>query len=58
MKVRSVFRVGYYLPVVTSIVAVSVVWKFIYRENGGLLNTVLGWVGVGTAVLGSRPSVQ
>ncbi|MBL0749734.1 sugar ABC transporter permease [Nocardioides sp. G10] len=39
-------RVGYYLPVVTSIVAVSVVWKFLYRDNGGLFNTVLGWVGI------------
>jgi multiple sugar transport system permease protein len=32
--------------VVTSIVAVSVVWKFLLREQGGLVNTVLGWVGV------------
>jgi multiple sugar transport system permease protein len=23
-----------------------VVWKFLLRENGGLVNTVLGWVGV------------
>ena len=45
-RLRGFFRVGYYLPVVTSIVAVAVVWKFIYRENGGLFNTVLGWVGV------------
>ena len=42
---KGFFRVGYYLPVVTSIVAVSVVWKFLYRDNGGLFNTVLGWVG-------------
>jgi multiple sugar transport system permease protein len=46
VRLRGFFRVGYYLPVVTSIVAVSVVWKFIYRANGGLLNTVLGWVGI------------
>jgi multiple sugar transport system permease protein len=46
VRLRGFFRVGYYMPVVTSIVAVSVVWKFIYRENGGLLNTVLGWVGI------------
>jgi multiple sugar transport system permease protein len=45
-RLRGFFRVGYYLPVVTSIVAVAVVWKFLYRENGGLFNTVLGWVGV------------
>ena len=45
-RFRGFFRVGYYLPVVTSIVAVSVVWKFLYRDNGGLFNTVLGWVGI------------
>ncbi len=45
-RLKGFFRVGYYLPVITSIVAVSVVWKFILRENGGLLNTVLGWVGI------------
>ena len=44
-RLRGFFRVGYYLPAVTSIVAVSVVWKFLYRDNGGLFNTVLGWVG-------------
>jgi multiple sugar transport system permease protein len=27
-------------------VAVSVVWKFLLRENGGMVNTVLGWVGI------------
>jgi multiple sugar transport system permease protein len=45
-RLRGFFRVGYYLPVVTSIVAVSVVWKFLYRDNGGLFNTVLDWVGI------------
>jgi multiple sugar transport system permease protein len=46
-RLRGVFRVGYYLPVVTSIVAVSVVWKFLLRTDGGLVNTVLGAVGLG-----------
>ena len=46
LHAKGFFRVGYYLPVVTSIVAVSVVWKFLYRDNGGLFNTVLGWVGI------------
>lgn len=44
-KFRSVFRVGFYTPVVTSIVAVAVVWRFIL-QNDGLLNTMLGWVGI------------
>jgi multiple sugar transport system permease protein len=39
------FRVGFYAPVVTSIVAVSVVWRYIL-QNDGLLNTVLGFVGI------------
>jgi multiple sugar transport system permease protein len=43
---RSFFRTGYYLPVVTSIVAVAVVWKYLLRAEGGLVNTMLGWVGV------------
>ena len=45
-RLKGLFRVGYYLPVVTSIVAVSVVWKYLYRDNGGVFNTVLGWVGI------------
>ncbi len=33
-KFRTVFRVGFYTPVVTSIVAVAVVWKFILQQDG------------------------
>ncbi|MEO6143739.1 MAG: sugar ABC transporter permease [Dermatophilaceae bacterium] len=45
-KFRTLFRVGYYTPVVTSIVAVAVVWRFLLREDVGLVNTMLGWFGV------------
>jgi multiple sugar transport system permease protein len=45
-RVKGLFRVGYYLPVVTSIVAVSVVWKFLYRPEGGLINQALGLLGL------------
>jgi multiple sugar transport system permease protein len=45
-RAKGFFRVGFYLPVVTSIVAVSVVWKFLLREQGGLFNTVLGLAGI------------
>ncbi len=45
-RFKALFRLGFYTPVVTSIVAVAVVWRFILRPDGGLLNTVLGWVGV------------
>jgi len=45
-KARTLFRVGYYLPVVTSIVAISVVWRFLLEPDSGLVNTVLGYVGI------------
>ena len=45
-RFRTVFRVGFYTPVVTSIVAVAVVWRFLLQPESGLLNTVLGWVGI------------
>ena len=45
-KLRAVFRVGFYTPVITSIVAVAVVWRFLLQPENGLVNTVLGWVGI------------
>lgn len=45
-RFRSVFRLGFYTPVVTSIVAVAVVWQFLLKTEFGLINTVLGWVGI------------
>ncbi|TDD72560.1 sugar ABC transporter permease [Jiangella aurantiaca] len=44
-RFRTAFRVGFYAPVVTSIVAVAVVWRFILQPDG-LINTALGWVGI------------
>lgn len=43
---RSVFRVGFYAPFVTSIVAVAVVWKFLLQPDFGLVNSMLGAVGI------------
>lgn len=40
------FRTVYFAPVVTSIVAVAVVWRFLYHPRVGLLNTMLGWIGI------------
>ena len=45
-KLRAVFRLGFYTPVITSIVAVAVVWRFLLNPESGLVNTVLGWVGI------------
>jgi multiple sugar transport system permease protein len=45
-RAKTLFRVGYYMPVVTSIVAVAVVWRFLLHPDVGLINEVLGWFGV------------
>lgn len=45
-RLRSVFRLGFYTPVITSIVAVAVVWRFLLHPDAGIVNTVLGWVGI------------
>ncbi|OYD16667.1 sugar ABC transporter permease [candidate division WOR-3 bacterium JGI_Cruoil_03_51_56] len=48
-KIRALgfYRTIYYLPVVTSIVAVSIVWKWILHPDRGLLNYILSWFGAG-----------
>lgn len=45
-RFRAIFRLGFYTPVITSIVAVAVVWRFLLQEPGGLINTALGWFGI------------
>lgn len=37
-KVQSFFRAAFYLPVVMSVVSVSLVWKLLYNYNYGVLN--------------------
>jgi multiple sugar transport system permease protein len=46
VRLRGLFRVGYYLPVVTSIVAISVVWRFVLQPDSGVLDAALGLVGI------------
>ena len=56
-RFRTVYRVGYYLPVVTSIVGIAVVWRFVLNPDYGLLNMTLGAIGIeGPNWLGVRPS--
>ncbi|TCS62838.1 carbohydrate ABC transporter permease [Primorskyibacter sedentarius] len=37
----NVFRTVYFMPVVISIVVISLLWRFIYSGNDGLLNNIL-----------------
>jgi len=43
---RGAYRTIYYLPVVTSIVAISVVWKWILNPDRGILNAIFGIFGI------------
>lgn len=43
---KGFFRTIYFMPFVTSLVAVSIVWKIIFSEQAGLANTFLQWVGI------------
>lgn len=46
VRFRAAFRVGFYLPVVTSIVAIAVVWRFLLDPEAGLVDNVLRLFGV------------
>ena len=45
-RLRALFRVGFYLPVVTSIVAIAVVWRYMLDPDVGILNAALAQVGI------------
>jgi multiple sugar transport system permease protein len=45
-RARGVFRTIYFLPVVTTLVAVAIVWRFLYHPRIGLLNRALEAVGL------------
>ncbi|PLR82551.1 carbohydrate ABC transporter permease [Bacillus sp. V33-4] len=46
VKFRAFFRAAYFLPVVTSWVAVSLVWKWLFNPSYGLINYFLSFVGI------------
>jgi len=46
IKYKGIFRLGYFMPVVTTLVAVAIVWRFIYHPKFGILNYILSFVGI------------
>lgn len=46
MKGISIFRLAFFAPTVLSLVVVSILWYYIYNPNNGLLNAMLGMVGI------------
>ena len=46
MKGITVFRIMYYVPVLTSWVAASLIWKWVLSPQYGILNQLLGYIGI------------
>ncbi|WP_424766962.1 carbohydrate ABC transporter permease [Paenibacillus sp. sgz302251] len=46
ISLKKFYRAAYFLPVVSSMVAVAVVWQFIYNPEYGFMNFFLNWFGI------------
>ena len=46
VRLKGLFRTIFFAPVVTTLVATAVVWRFLYHPRFGLFNTVLGALGL------------
>jgi multiple sugar transport system permease protein len=43
---KGLFRTIFFAPVVTTLVAVAIVWRYLYHPRFGLLNQILGTIGI------------
>jgi len=46
-RFQNLFRSVFFLPVVTTLVAEAIVWRYLYHPRYGLLNYALGTLGIG-----------
>ena len=46
-RLRGMWRVVFFAPVVTTMVAVAVVWRYLYHTRYGMFNYALDWFGIG-----------
>lgn len=46
IKAKGLFQTLYFLPYVTSVIAIGIVWSWIFNSNYGLLNYLLGFLGI------------
>lgn len=57
LKGRNIFRTIYFSPVVTSMVVVSIVWRFLYDLNHGMVNQFLANFAIGPVDWLGNPKV-
>ncbi len=46
LKLTGFFRSAYFVPFMVSLVVASIIWSFILHERAGILNAILGKVGI------------
>ncbi|PYO98658.1 MAG: sugar ABC transporter permease, partial [Gemmatimonadetes bacterium] len=47
VRLKGFFRTAYFAPCVTTIVAIAIVWRYLYHPRYGLVNAALATVGIG-----------
>ena len=47
VKGIGIFRTIVFMPLAISSVVMAVVWQFVFNTDNGLLNIMLGWIGIG-----------
>lgn len=46
LRAKAFFRVAYFIPVITTMVAVAMIWRWLYNPEFGLFNLALSYVGL------------
>lgn len=46
LRMRDLYRAGFYMPIIIPLVASAVVWQRVFHPEFGILNEALGWVGI------------
>lgn len=49
LKGMAIFRTLFYIPAITSGVAIAMLWIYVYLPEVGAINTMLGWLGITTS---------
>lgn len=57
MKGRTIYRTIYFLPMVAAPAAVAMVWRWLYNSEFGLLNYIMGAVGMNSVNWISNPKI-
>lgn len=46
LRAKAFFRVAYFIPVITTMVAVAIIWRWLYNPEFGLFNLALEYLGL------------